>query len=122
METERRAFLEAIEKDRYDKELRLVFADWLEERGEDDEAVEQRRRATEEWKEADQWMYEFAKEVGLTYEECIQAGYDLGLSTGSNFDPENYDYPDRYWTNWEMITGKEVDEDYKIDMPFSCSC
>lgn len=65
-DAEKLAFLKALELDRYDRTTRLVFADWLEEKGYDDEAVEQRRCSTEEWEEADRWMVNFADKCGKT--------------------------------------------------------
>jgi uncharacterized protein (TIGR02996 family) len=137
METERRAFLEAIEKDRYDRETRLVFADWLEERGEDDEAVEQRRRATEEWKEADEVMTELTRVLAEsdgqepTVEEIIQAGQnwvnggDWQCVSGNGYEAENFVSDDencnRFWKYWQIWTGKTVEEE-KQGALFGCSC
>ena len=64
MDTQRQAFEEALQKDRYDSVTRLVYADWLEENGLDDEAREQRRMASPEWIASDQWMHKFASTLG----------------------------------------------------------
>ncbi len=58
---DRTGFERAIKEDRYDSFSRQVYADWLEERGFDDEAMEQRRLAAPEWVEADKWLRRYAK-------------------------------------------------------------
>ena len=45
-------FVRALSDDVYDSTTRLVYSDWLEERGRDDEAQEQRRMAAPEWVQA----------------------------------------------------------------------
>ena len=64
----RAGFEAALLANRYDSEMRLVFADWLEEQGEDDEAQEQRRMATPEWIEADKRIQKFADDLGISRE------------------------------------------------------
>ncbi len=107
---ERQAFLDRIKEDPYDSTNRLIFADWLEEHGNDrdeEEILEQRRKATTEWIAADKWMHNLAGTLGetcvnydqtyvgydgheeeewipITYEDCIRAGYDC-LETGCGF-------------------------------------
>jgi len=73
MESERIAFEKILENNRYDSVTRKVFADWLEERGYDDLAFEERRKATEKWVEADQWMHHMATLCGQT---CLNFGED----------------------------------------------
>ncbi len=55
MDEERQAFLDAIAADRYDQTTRLVFADWLNEHGLDDEA-EVQRQWTPEKQRAEDWL------------------------------------------------------------------
>lgn len=58
-------FQKAIEANPYDASLRLVFADWLEEKGEDDTAT-WHRTWTPERQKAEEWMKEFADKCGST--------------------------------------------------------
>lgn len=75
MSDERGQFEAALKQDRYDTVTRLIYADWLEERGEDDYAAEQRRMATPEWCEAARGLEEIASQCGKTcvnYDEVWQ--------------------------------------------------
>ena len=84
----RQAFQDALAKDRCDQTTRLVFADWLEEHGFDDDAVEQRRCTTDEWVRAARWLEDFAKRCGKTcvnYHEVWQnsdAQWERGVPSG----------------------------------------
>ncbi len=98
--SEKEAFLSAIQKDRYDQTTRLVFADWLEENGFDDDALFQ-RKWTPKYQKAEDWLRDFAGKCGktcinyndawdarrggedvelvwqdITYEMIVQAGHD----------------------------------------------
>ncbi len=150
MQDEKQAFIAALEKDPYDTTTRRVFSDWLEEQGLDDEALEQRRMATQEWVEADQWMHSFAKACGdtddnypdkpkrwreITYEDVIQAGHDfvatedyfcqMGSERARNLMHEQT--KEAYWNNWKIITGQPGPawnemEPWHSTAPFTCSC
>lgn len=78
MESERQAFLKVLEKNRCDQVARGVFADWLDERGEHEEANEQRRMATDEWVTSARWLETFAAEGGrhcINYNEISSQIY-----------------------------------------------
>lgn len=134
----RESFLKQIKENPYDEHLRKIFADWLEENGDDDEAQEQRRRATVEWQQADKWMHEFAAKCGetctdygydqdesswipITYDNCIQAGYnyvkhgDYLVQHGDDSARNLMSYEDnnkiKFWDNWRIITGEEVTDE-----------
>lgn len=146
----RQVFEDALKEDRYNSTVRLIYADWLEENGFDDEAVEQRRRAKPEWIDADKWMHDFASRGGqycsnygseeddwrdITYEDLIQAGYDY-IKTGDHFVQMGsetlrslmYEEGQTWWKSWSIITGEELSEDLESgktiyrSAPFSCSC
>lgn len=72
---DRLAFERIIEENFFDPHYRLVFADWLEERGLDVEAQEQRRRASPECIEADRWMVDFASRCGETCKNYSERYY-----------------------------------------------
>ena len=59
------AFLEVLAKDPYDETTRRVFADWLEEKGLDDYAAEQRQ-----WTRKGQEAIDRAKEEA--FEEAVE--------------------------------------------------
>jgi uncharacterized protein (TIGR02996 family) len=136
---QREAFLAAIAADRYDTATRLVFADWLEERGDDDTATEQRRMATREWVEADKWMHEFAGQLGsadwdgrdIDYDDCIRAGHDAHRhgdyfvqQGGESAQDTMYEGNNRedFWRCWSIVTGVPVSEEQREHSVFSCSC
>lgn len=60
----REGFKKAIVENMCDSVTRLVYADWLEENGLDDEAREQRRMSSAEWVAAVEWMHVFAEKGG----------------------------------------------------------
>ncbi len=60
--TEKESFELAIKKDRYDQETRLVYADWLEEHGEDDEALIQ-RKWTPEYQRSEDYLRNYAARI-----------------------------------------------------------
>ena len=142
-EEQQRAFLAALHADPEDWDLRLVYADFLEEQGEDEEAARQRAYRT-----AREWMNDFARKcydyddydvdataVPWSFEDVVQAGIDhvesgdvlvqYGSEKARNLIFED-EFRDAYWKNWEIITGKRFvpDEDgYPRDgRPFGCSC
>jgi uncharacterized protein (TIGR02996 family) len=132
--TKRQAFEAILAGDPYDIETRLVYADWLEENGLDDDSAEERRKATEAWCAADQWMHTFALQVGIRHDEAITAGFRGDYGTGMNFNPGDYGFSDEpgkydfdegkveeYWRNWRIVTGREPEHDQGTKaMPFRC--
>ncbi len=91
---EREAFLEAIESDPYDLSLRKVFADWLDEFGDDadhDKAVEQREWTTEKTV-ADLGIKKLAAELSITYEKVIELVKEL-----PNYEYYDFDMDDRLY-------------------------
>jgi uncharacterized protein (TIGR02996 family) len=71
MDSERKAFLDAIEAFPLDPAPHWVYADWLDEHGEYDEATE-RRSLTKEKLESRAWLVGFAKGCGMN---CVNYGY-----------------------------------------------
>ena len=132
-EPEKIAFLKALKENKYDKTTRLVFADWLEDHGYDDEATLQ-REWTEKYQKAEDWLVNISTSVEIPYEDIIQAGFAYRDSRES-FTIEGSDeittfmYSgnniELYWKNWEIVTGEiPVGEEhsYKTESPFRCSC
>ncbi len=152
MDTEKEAFLTAIAKDRYDQTTRLVFANWLEENGLDDEALIQ-RSWTREKQESEDWLRDYAAKCGetctnysdvwqehveeewqdITYEMVVQAGHDYvnhgnySTQVGSEKarDLMYGETAELFWKHWQTVTGRTKaarEEDEWMDGPFSCTC
>lgn len=149
--TDRERFESAIAADRCDSTTRLIFADFLEENGFDDEAVEQRRCASPEWVESARFMEDFASRGGqtcdnydgwadkeeaewraVTFEEVVQAGHSFVLSNGDDYYTQHGEEGLRdlmygregelYWKHWGILTDIETPEYLRSQGPFSCSC
>lgn len=99
MTKEQEAFEEALRVDRYNTTSRLVYANYLEEHGLDDEALEQRRMASPAWITASRWMENFAADCGET---CVE-GYGSG-----RWDPEQKKVVGQKEEIWKQITYEDV--------------
>lgn len=124
MSDERAAFEAAIAADRYDQTSRLVYADWLNERGRDDEA-EFQRRWTPEWQRSEDWVKAFCERVNLNYGYFIGEAakhLDTGEDIACNLDTSNGTMDEdmaEVWRNVAIVLRHEVDEHRDTD-PFTC--
>jgi len=142
--SEREVFLKALEDDEDDETTRLVFADWLEEHGEVEEAERHRK-----WKEAKAWFVnlcdkhdkdysEYYDQNGKpkTFSDLIRMGceaYKMVLD-GEDSYPLIYmgpheDFMDElnsrkyeFWKMWSIITGLTLSEESIQRGQFSCGC
>ncbi len=128
--TERDAFLAAINATAWDDELpRLVYADWLDENGEHEEADRQRR-----YMPAERWLMGFAGQIidyetfePMTYEALISAATAF-LQIGSYHDmyldklDEVNEQKEEFWKNFEIVTGLTVPDGSRERMFFACTC
>lgn len=129
---EKDALLKAIAENPYDRATRLVFADWLEERGLDDEATEQRTWTKEKQEKADakEWLEQKAVEHDVEYKQLLDAGYDYaeqdqelwvrskgGVWTHLALTPTA---EEEFWKNWTLATGEEKPEESYSGCP-TCS-
>ena len=83
----REDFLEALAANENDANLRLVFADWLDARGEHEEAARER-----EWFTAREWLGRFARmhsteSVTYTYDDLIDFGRRATAAGGDDQIP-----------------------------------
>ena len=140
----RQAFLDAITADPYDLHTRKVFADWLDEFGDEkdaDLAVVQ-RSWTKEKQDAIVWLTQYGSELGsewdedededeykpraMTYDELIEAA-NAYITKGEDYclpstTPDRvYEDNDEFWRRYELATGEKVAEEKKSTF-FRCAC
>lgn len=147
---EKEIFESAIKQNRYDQSTRLVFADWLEEHGYDDEAVVQ-RLWTKEKQQSEDWLREFAGTLGETctnYDDVWQhktkavweiIAYDMlikvaneFLDTGEGFIQMgsemardilyNDTVREEFWKHFAVVTGRSASEEQKEELFIGCYC
>jgi uncharacterized protein (TIGR02996 family) len=120
---EREAFLNALAENQDDVTTRLVFADWLDERGEHEEADSQRR-----WVAAREWLVKFCHDNNppagradpygsfISYEklmdlarEAIEIGYDEHVwyecRNNDALCAALRDNEEEFWKNAALVTG-----------------
>ena len=127
---ERGAFLAALAANEDDVTTRMVYADWLDERGEHEEADRQRK-----WPAAKAWLVRFAKkyspdpgdsyEEPISYEMLIRVGHE-GLAEGEIIGGyslcDALDAAGRdFWRNWSIVTGVPGPAP-TADRRYGCSC
>jgi len=148
----REAFVKALEANEDDAVTRAVYADWLEERGEHEEADRQRK-----WPAAKAWLVEFAKKNGshctnydelddddvgnfeeTTYQQIIaytaayvdSHGEEHFVQRGSEMLRDALYEEDacrQFWESWSIVTGrpvatKDIARYGGKPNPFCCSC
>lgn len=146
----RSTFLEALKVNRYDEDTHRVFADWLEEHGEDDLAEFHRTWTKEwqEWRDGRDYFEELAKEhlsntcstrsMDEAVELLLQAGRDyvangtstmvsdepgdmgFGLSDGFNNWDTGENTIGEFWKHWQVLEKVKLEEGQTILCPFRC--
>lgn len=135
---DRQAFLAQIEADPLNHLLRCVYADWLDERGESDEATRQRR-----WVGAYEFLLEFADpykesreegDAAATYKMVLEtAGYWLSsladdgeICFGDDDAPikleEEAETRDKFYRSLEVVTGTAITAATRERASFRCAC
>jgi uncharacterized protein (TIGR02996 family) len=109
----RDAFLKALADNEDDTTTRLVYADWLDDQGEHEEADRQRK-----WPAAKEWLVQLCQE-NSRYEEVSYAGLvAFGRQVVKEESPSERIYLDneamgdalranlqKFWENWSVVTG-----------------
>jgi uncharacterized protein (TIGR02996 family) len=129
---ERHGFLEALEENEDDTPTRLVYADWLDDHGEHEEADRQRK-----WPVAKAWLREFCgvadddadgyyigvKKVIREARSALEDG-SFTVDCGANEDMCNWLRADcrEFWQNVSIVTGLPLPEGHAEKSRFGCSC
>jgi len=131
--TDREKFEQHIASRPWDDDAaRRIYADWLDEQGDCEEADRQRQ-----WVKAARWLREAAEQCGekdwegnpFTFEDMVQAGRDY-VETNKKFTQYGdtsvtefmWDNIDKYWRCWSIVTGVKLPDDFDHGQPFRCSC
>lgn len=126
MESEREAFEMALMEDPYDKVTRSIYADWLEEKGLDSEAQEERRKATDKWVYAAQDVEETAKKLLYTGMLGLEEAMEEVKKTGHFYCNSEEIYENgrfmKLLRDWSIYTGESISLEDATDMGFSCGC
>jgi uncharacterized protein (TIGR02996 family) len=113
--SEREAFLQWLAENEDDTTARLVYADWLDEHGEHEEADRQRK-----WPAAKEWLVRFCKEnsryeeyAKVCYERLLEFGRQVAAEESSSYrvylDNEALwdalqTHSQEFWKNWSIVT------------------
>ena len=134
---ERDGFLKALEENEDDTSIRLVYADWLDDHGEHEEADRQRK-----WPAAKAWLVRLCRdnnpdpdeedpyEMVISYEDLIELGREaaergeFGFSCGNNMSMCDALRADsrEFWENWSIVTGIPVPPDVEDRSYYGCAC
>jgi uncharacterized protein (TIGR02996 family) len=139
IESEREAFLSALEANLDDNTTRLVYADWLDENGEHDEATRMRK-----WPASRAWMLNVVEQFksdpedgyphfGATWEMMLDLGREF-VRDGRARCGDNESLADflnnehnrgLFLDHWSILTGEAVPEKMKSSSFhgwFGCAC
>ena len=141
--TQREDFLKALAANEDNTTVRLAFADWLDARGEHEEADRQRK-----WPMAKQWLVEFANknnppldyprepdepidlERFVPYELLLKRGLEAArdcyaeFRCGSNegmryaLEAENK----KFWECWSIVMGRPLPPGFVEKVGYTCGC
>jgi uncharacterized protein (TIGR02996 family) len=135
----RDVFLRALGKNEDDTMTRLVYADWLDEQGEPEEADRQRK-----WTAAKAWLVKLCQDYNEypDYEMFISYPVLIDLAWEAVEEAEIFQEPVRihccnnmnmcdalrsnhreFWKNWSIVTGLRAPPDVEDGFgQFSCGC
>lgn len=139
--TDRETFLDALRVNEDDESTRRIYANWLEEQGEYEEAERQRQ-----WAQAKAWLVRFCREHNpvptdryydefervISYETILELGRkavrdgNLGFSCGNNMKMCDglREHSREFWRNWSIVTGIPLPSDSSDGEMghFRCAC
>jgi uncharacterized protein (TIGR02996 family) len=114
---ERQGFLKALAQNEDDTTTRMVYADWLDDRGEHEESDRQRK-----WPAAKAWLVRFADEYSTDYRDLVEGIVSSeGLCFGNLDGPYAMTDPE-VWRNLEIVSGKRFTPEDRKMIPFRCAC
>ncbi len=96
---ERAAFIDALAANEDDTATRLVYADWLEERGDDDEAARQRA-----WPAAKAWLKDWVRSIN--YREYDDDAEGDPIPTGRREENSPHTYADAIEAGHAALSGE----------------
>jgi uncharacterized protein (TIGR02996 family) len=133
------AFLKALADNEDDTTTRMVYADWLDENGEHEEADRQRK-----WPAAKAWLVRFCQvhnpdpgddteEWVISYKDLLESGREALEQTdegevevvcGNNMSMSHALQRScrEFWKNWSIVTGIPLPPDIEDRSYFSCAC
>lgn len=129
MHPDKKAFLAAIRANRFDMLYRKIYADWLDEHGDHDEANVQRAWTVEKERSVE-WLEGCADTCGLAYRKLIAAAELYAEENEYTYMGQNEDYKNawedfredgEFWKHYEIVTGKVIVAERRGSF-FSCSC
>jgi len=110
---ERELFLKRLAEHEDDETIRMVYADWLDDQGEHEEADRQRK-----WPAAKEWLVQFSEKKSsggkVFYDQLIEFGRRAAEEERTKdwvyVDDESMWYAlkgdgQKFWKNWAIVTG-----------------
>lgn len=146
--SEKERFIKALAANEDDTSTRMIYADWLDQQGEHEEADRQRK-----WPDAKAWITRFCRENNppgsedysgesdLSYQDLIENGhavlengdapwmepdseYRWDFSCGANDDMAwaLANHSVEFWSNWSIMTGIPVAPSLPAKCRYTCAC
>jgi uncharacterized protein (TIGR02996 family) len=130
------AFLQALAENEDDATTRLVYADWLDDQGQHEEADRQRK-----WPAAKEWLVRFCGDHNphpdwewvISYADLVKLGReameepdddDFGFYCGNNMSMSEglWANSGEFWKNWSIVTGVPLPPNVAEKSHFRCGC
>lgn len=142
MDSEREGFLRAIAANPDDHLKREIYADYLDDRGEVEEADRMRK-----WKHSRDWVQNLIAGSGWTYAQFMEAADEayrewkeeyegrllvdrtegiapyMSVGDDTNFSRRLNDHSEEFWADhYYVLTGNRVPREVARESYFSCAC
>jgi len=116
IDPEKKAFLDAIKLNPVEITIRLVYADWLDEHGEHDEADRQRK-----FPQSESWLRKFSFQYVTDFDYLVEsADNGVGVCFGDDDGPTAVN--DEFWEHLSVYTGKNYPKKHRDETYFRCAC